>query len=856
MDATSVHDIFNRPPAIAEDTLQYTIYPPGDLSDKTSATTFAACIQAYVDSLLPGFIWHRDAFEIKIVANPDGEGWILEGRIRVGDCVDDEWITVWLLKEISSKWDVVVSVFDSDGEFLLIEAAEALPAWVTPSNSENRVWIYNSRLHLIPLTHISPPSRKRWRRKLPGAAESDDEGTDDLERDWISSIDAVKLVRDLTVDTTASPAVEKLVWSRISGYPRAANEHTHTTNAYIPSDIAKALAANPFLVQKAVETFYTRDAIQLRAAHRMSRFPPNTCVLQLVNMTRTAYAQLVGQKFFPPKVFGQWQEKEGSKEWRWKDVGMKIAVGFEMLYQESKGRPTSANLSADGLKSLSEANKEALRRSADYQKYIQNLTSAGYFRGEVQDSGLWNELENKAASMFIDVRREDGASRQPYASQVDAAISQVSELPNVAAEEDDDSWLNIDAEDFEHMLESTMGTDKHGKSSANGMDVDEPEHNPEDRVANEQAQRLKDLAAKVESFVEGEGDIDGARFDDEEFSDEPFSDGEASDTDSSDDVRQDISSESAKPRTAEMQAAMDRLVPDLDPSDYGKMPPSFHTGSQRVAPATIVTEIVESKANHDAGTPSQMETLAEAKRIRAPILPRDNFDGVDSDDDTDEEEDEDEEDEEERPQVVGEVEIDMQEEEEEFLEFSRQALGISDEHWNEIINDRQSRGAFLPQSAKMRLQSTPVPNAPKVDTQDAGGTKTEGRKPEPGPRPNVNPNLDSFEAVMKAMDEELSRLRPSEGKSTTSDKGKGKAKEGNTGFHEGEDIETAMDAELKAALEREDDVDDELGEGDLNDYNLIKNFLESFKSQAGLSGPVSNLAGRLQPGWTLPRDES
>ena len=37
--------------------------------------------------------------------------------------------------------------------------------------------------------------------------------------------------------------------------------------------------------------------------------------------------------------------------------------------------------------------------------------------------------------------------------------------------------------------------------------------------------------------------------------------------------------------------------------------------------------------------------------------------------------------------------------------------------------------------------------------------------------------------------------------------------------------------------------------------NLIKDFLESFKSQGGLSGPVGNLAGRLQPGWQIPRDE-
>ena len=68
-----------------------------------------------------------------------------------------------------------------------------------------------------------------------------------------------------------------------------------------------------------------------------------------------------------------------------------------------------------------------------------------------------------------------------------------------------------------------------------------------------------------------------------------------------------------------------------------------------------------------------------------------------------------------------------------------------------------------------------------------------------------------------------------------------------------------MDAELKAVLERDNEDDDDDDDVDVEgntDYNLIKNFLESFKSQAGLSGPVSNLAGRLQPGWGLPRDDS
>ena len=154
--------------------------------------------------------------------------------------------------------------------------------------------------------------------------------------------------------------------------------------------------------------------------------------------------------------------------------------------------------------------------------------------------------------------------------------------------------------------------------------------------------------------------------------------------------------------------------------------------------------------------------------------------------------------------------------------------------------------AFVPASA----------NAPKKDPTSRNVTEKQPpvRTPEPGPRPNVNPNLDSFEAVMQAMDAELARSRSSSKQVPLQPpnlKGKGKAT-----VDDDEDIETAMDAELKAALEADGTEDqDEEGEAPA-DYNLIKNFLESFKSQAGLSGPVGNLAGRLQPGWTLPRDDS
>lgn len=166
--------------------------------------------------------------------------------------------------------------------------------------------------------------------------------------------------------------------------------------------------------------------------------------------------------------------------------------------------------------------------------------------------------------------------------------------------------------------------------------------------------------------------------------------------------------------------------------------------------------------------------------------------------------------------------------------------------------DKKQKGA---KGADYTSYSTPAP--PKT-TKDL---KPRLRSPQAGPRPNANPNLDSFEAVMEAMEAELEKARFTRNKGPTTHavstkqvtnrKGKEKALASHKEGSDEEDIEAAMDAELRAALEREEG---DSGDEEQMDYGLIKNFLESFKSQAGLSGPVSNLAGRLEPGLKLPRD--
>ncbi|KAH8120600.1 SGT1-domain-containing protein [Phellopilus nigrolimitatus] len=921
-------DIFNRPPAISEDTLQYELYPPPQSADKASVTSLAALVDALVAALLPAHIWHRDAFELKVVpdrhardpkfagAKPEaepgtetGERWMLEGRMRVGDSVDDEWCVVWLLREASLRWDVAVTVFDSDGEFLLIEAADSLPSWVTPTNAENRVWIYRSKLHIIPLSYLSPPSTRSHSRRALGGDESDEGENFGDDEGWLNVPDALKVLRSDS-NTEALKSVQDSVWKRISGYPDAARQHIHVAKAFLPIDIAKSLFQEPSLVQRATEAFYTRDAIQLRAAHRMSRFPPQPSALTPVRMTRTAYAQLTGQKFHPPKIFGQFKERESTPEWRWRDIGMKIACGFEMLYQESKSRAEGTSIDAQRVSA--DARKDALKRNPEYIDYIKSLVSTGYFRNELEGSKLWAELEDKAAEVFIGSRREDDASRPSFAGLVNTAIAQAGETPTLPdLEEDSDDWLNVDAENFDEKLAETMRSRPEKPKNKEGnegeaMDVDQPakegKDDEESRVAQAQADKLQGLAKKIEKFVEGEGTLEGAVFDDEEMSEDDdeqlsdFSDEEfPSDSEEGAARVVDVDEEEAGAKAAR-QAAMDRLVPALDPTEYGKMPPEFYANSQTVAPVTMETDAVDEAApsalvTTSSAVPSNPTELSVASRpIRRPILPRDDFDGVDSDDETDEEEDglgdadgdDGDESDEDRPQVVGDIEIDMGAEQDEFLEFSRTALGISDEMWGDILRERKDRGAFVPEglaTKKSRPKET-IEVPPFANSSAGSGPRL--RAPQAGPRPNVNPNLDSFDAVMEAMESELAKAReakrpfapakpstaqpasePKPAGQSASGKAKGKGK---VPADEDDDtdadvdaelddaqLEAAMEAELRGALEREEG---DSGDEEPMDYGMMRNFLESFKSQAGLAGPVGALAGRLEPAWTLPRDES
>lgn len=246
------------------------------------------------------------------------------------------------------------------------------------------------------------------------------------------------------------------------------------------------------------------------------------------------------------------------------------------------------------------------------------------------------------------------------------------------------------------------------------------------------------------------------------------------------------------------------------------------------------------------------------------------------------------EEEEDQPVIVGEEDVDMGEEEEEFLKFTRDALGINEDMWQGILTNRREKGAFVPgqkssssttkassgsatgtyqtkvgssSSSKPSLSQKPQPSAPSTSSQPASGSKPASAQAEG----QVNMDLNSFDSVMAAMDAELARTR---GPKSTSQGNKvpysqrpkapmGPLKslptEADLDDMDDDDLE-AMDRELKAALKSagiEDDSEDEvegveqLDEDGQREFRMMKDFLESYKSQGGDSGVIGNLFGRL-----------
>eukprot|EP00602_Paraphysomonas_sp_CaronLab_P012394 CAMPEP_0185040924 /NCGR_PEP_ID=MMETSP1103-20130426/39591_1 /TAXON_ID=36769 /ORGANISM="Paraphysomonas bandaiensis, Strain Caron Lab Isolate" /LENGTH=910 /DNA_ID=CAMNT_0027580445 /DNA_START=23 /DNA_END=2752 /DNA_ORIENTATION=+ len=280
----------------------------------------------YISKLTDGYIWQRDSIRIKVILPQHGPVY-LGSVVEFGDNIEDEWFVVHVLFQLSKQFPSMnITVSDSDGQFLLIEAASHIPEWLSPDNSENRVWIRNGSLYIIPLDEVG---RTR-------------DGTITLQS-------ALEVLCKRGESCIASKSVHQCLSARTDVYPAQARANLHTAVCVLPRTVAELLRKCPQYISVAVNGLCSeRDKFYTRSMSAMSKFGVQDYVIVPVQFTRALYAQLTFQaRFHPPPRFHSIQRKLQLTKWdsataKAFDLGCRVTCGLEIAYQKSVKRSASA----------------------------------------------------------------------------------------------------------------------------------------------------------------------------------------------------------------------------------------------------------------------------------------------------------------------------------------------------------------------------------------------------------------------------------------------------------------------------------------------------------------------------------
>jgi hypothetical protein len=304
------------PKKLPEDVVEYIIFVIdarlSDIQIRERLQAFQRALHSLEKKFLKEYIWQRDAINLDLVREENR--WLLKGRTNYGDSVADEWLIVYFLRELSKEFkDAWIRIYDTDGEFLLIEAANALPKWLNPEVAEHRVWLNCHRLLIVPLGKQEDPAPLELQ-------------------------DALQILTETPARPQHYPKVEKEAFHRLNNYPAAIAENQHHATLPLPRKAAHILHANPSYISPAVEAFYLRDPISLRLLYpekskKAQLFPPEDFVNVSVRFTKVLYAQLIGQHWVPPPLYEEAIEalvKSGHAQEK-SEVSIKLTAGLQML---------------------------------------------------------------------------------------------------------------------------------------------------------------------------------------------------------------------------------------------------------------------------------------------------------------------------------------------------------------------------------------------------------------------------------------------------------------------------------------------------------------------------------------------
>jgi hypothetical protein len=498
------------PKRLPDDVVEYIVFiidaRLSDLQTRERLQAFQRALAELEKKFLKEYIWQRDGIKLELMRE-DGT-WLLRGSTNYGDSVADEWLIVYLLRELSKQFsDAWIRLYDTDGEFLLIEAANALPTWLDPEIATNRVWINSHKLLVIPL---EPPSNRKP----------------------LSLKEALAIIRTSPFTATHFSDLEAEAFHRLSTYPAAISQNQHHATLPIPRKLAAILHSNPSCIAPAVEAFYLRDPISLRLIQPKHnpdglRFPPTDWVTVSVRFTRILYAQLRSQEWVPPEPWKSSLLKlvEATNDLRAREkaqIGLKLAVGFEMLVQEKKYQDKKAVREISLLLEDIQSGDEPLPSDQDIKSWGQREDDEGWL--DINFDDFEQELAGKGKSPpqglegrgFGDKGAQENLRKmverfEAFLKDEDAGLEGADGLDGMdidndnndedtSDEEEEDEDIEFDEAQFAKLLRDVMGMPpaekdvltEEARNLATVTELDEEE-------AEQEAEQIKTLSEQMEA---------------------------------------------------------------------------------------------------------------------------------------------------------------------------------------------------------------------------------------------------------------------------------------------------------------------------------------------------------------------
>jgi len=105
---------------LPDDCVEYTLIIIDQTSDQTAIRAELEKVkqtaEKFVKEVTADYIWQRGSFQLEL-AEAKAVGWYLHGKTEYGDSVDDEWLIVWILRELTR--DIPNLWFQSGSRFAI-----------------------------------------------------------------------------------------------------------------------------------------------------------------------------------------------------------------------------------------------------------------------------------------------------------------------------------------------------------------------------------------------------------------------------------------------------------------------------------------------------------------------------------------------------------------------------------------------------------------------------------------------------------------------------------------------------------------------------------------------------------------